>query len=502
MQAHGHGEEESEYIYSVERTTMRDKDKDQEVYCWVLIQHKGANSTILYINKAEGLSLKPPTHSWDIVAGQSPGPSLEWRRESIDASHNRLHASKPGFVISEAGVHCIQGKFLQAGRSDGVAAYRLLKGKSQSQAAGETWLRRIKYMSSDKKLWIICSNVNDQVKVFYVNSEDGHEDTPPSSESAGTWKLGQHGKNPIPLIVRQQPAAKVSSDGNKPAKTVQEKLRTRRETLRVERAAAEAKFGKHEELSSEDSVVKATRCIQRNYRSHMLLNLSKNPRMIKEVRSVHQIKVERCGELRAQGKYTLSGVSGHFSNSMRYIKEVSEDEMYIIERMENNTWSLVQLLNGKVSLLYANSENGYSLRPPLQRWQSVNMLDKPSPKIEWMKEEPTAHYDIFHTKSNSKEPAFLVLDSGTSKIHGRYEEAGESDGVPMYRLTRNIKVQLRRIRYNNVSLWVICRPTPELNLVYFCNTAHGHSETPPLEDWLVAQHGDEPEPIILLAPEE
>ena len=507
--------DDAEYIYTIERTSILGKEQPEGIkeeddtgqvksFCWVMIQHKSSNgsdssnSTILYINKAEGLSLKPPTHSWEILAGQSPEPTLEWRRESVDAAHHRMHAFKPGFTISEAGIQRIQGKFLQAGSSDGVPAYRLLKGKSSN--SGETWLRRIRYLSSEKKLWIICTSVGKQVKVLYVNSEEGHMDTPPSTESSGSWKLGQHGRAPIPLIVKHRPAGKQGSI--KSSSTVEKKLKTRREAIRKEKEAAKEKYGTHEELSEEDTLVKAARCIQRNYRSHMLLNLSKNPKMMKEVRSVNQIHVKRCGEVRARGNYALSGVSAHFSNSMRYIKEVSEDEMYIVERMENNTWSLVQLVNGQVNLLYANSEQGFSLRPPVQCWQTVNPLDAPSPKLKWLKEEHTPHYDIFHSKSNSKEPAFLVLDSGSTKIHGRYEEAGESDGVPMYRLVRNIKVQMRRVKYNSVSLWIICRPTKEVNLVYFCNSTHGHSETPPIDDWVVAQHGDNPPPIILLAPTE
>lgn len=239
----------SDETYLIERS----EPQTGQVPVWTFKMLKGSGETILlYVNKAEGGSLRPPTHSWEAISGKPPGPTLICKT-SDSYLKDMEQMNREAVVITDSGCPEIHGRFLQSGISDDVPQFVMQKPNATFI------LLRSPY--ADRKIWLLVgslvyqlplgsdaediadiqqrppaeegaadqqrtlsgpiqrslsrkpsefrrrSNVEDNSatktlttkRVYYVNIEQGSSNKPPLDG----WRVAQHGKLPEPLLVRQ-----------------------------------------------------------------------------------------------------------------------------------------------------------------------------------------------------------------------------------------------------------------------------------------------------------
>ncbi|CAK9104158.1 Abnormal spindle-like microcephaly-associated protein-like [Durusdinium trenchii] len=267
---------------------------------------------------------------------------------------------------------------------------------------------------------------------------------------------------------------------------IQSRFRTHKEQARFEARVQEI-------------VLRAAIRLQTRFRAHHARkHLDQRKRFL--IKSIVRVTISRCGHREACGVYETMGVS----DAAKYIKTVQgSDNTYIIERNEEGTpmWTLKLIKeNGEAVLLYANKVEGGSLRPPKRSWQPVSGT-VPVPVLQCKSSESyLREMDLMNKE------AVVVTDSGCPEIHGRYLQSGIADGVAQYVLNKKgASYMIMRSPYGEQKASQSFRDrsspttsrTATVKRIYYVNLVHGDSNVPPMEDWSIAQHGEDPEPILV-----
>jgi len=229
---------DSDDTYLIERS----EGLGNQLPIWSLkLVKENGETTLLYANKVEGGSLRPPKHSWQPVNGPSPPPQLICKSSESYLREMEM-LNRDSVVITDSGCPEIHGKYFQSGVADNAPQYILTKHTATFA------IMRTPY--ANRKIWLIVGSINlfdDDVdddddegpkmkqipptlkqgssklnlalkaqsrqqlknggglkaqvskKVYFVNQEGGNSDEPPIEG----WTLAQHGKHPEPLLIKQ-----------------------------------------------------------------------------------------------------------------------------------------------------------------------------------------------------------------------------------------------------------------------------------------------------------
>ncbi|GBG27616.1 Abnormal spindle-like microcephaly-associated protein-like [Hondaea fermentalgiana] len=214
--------------YLIERSEVQ----AGQVPIWTLKLVKGSGEThLLYVNKLEGGSLKPPVRSWEAISGRPPAPSLVCKTSDSYLKDMEL-MNREAVVVTDSGCAEVHGRYFQSGVADGVPQFVM-------QKAGATYsLLRSPY--ADRRIWLLVGSLMFHIdetdeeaaasggratslppstpqsrrqsrrasrkdsmttkRIYFVNMENGSAKKPPLDG----WQVAQHGKLPEPLFVRQR----------------------------------------------------------------------------------------------------------------------------------------------------------------------------------------------------------------------------------------------------------------------------------------------------------
>jgi hypothetical protein len=201
-------------------------------FMWTLTRVKASGDTeLLYANKKEGPSVRPPLQSWQAAHGASPPPRIRWIESDKSLTE---HANRLAVVLDDCGCSELHGRYVESGLSDGVpqflrkahrATYMIFRspyGDSTVWLIAGAFMTLLSDSDSDSMSELSSSDgeapkagtaekrcrarrkpnneTGDEKRVFYVNMTFGDSEVPP----ADGWETAQDGQDPVPLLVRQQ----------------------------------------------------------------------------------------------------------------------------------------------------------------------------------------------------------------------------------------------------------------------------------------------------------